>query len=203
MMFFQDTRSIGLVFWIVVALLLFDSGITFLCFFTDDMSSVPLYVSDPRLYCLLMAVGSLVTAAVYGLNAHRVMSKTLTRLKVISSYVTTVGICTLINGIVEGLALFMYTEDLPFGMMVTAATIVIGLIVIMTGLVLADGKKGLLKKIICAVLVISFVLMAADSLTEAANYSQYAVHIAHLLISVFMLMFITDREVRIEMGAVS
>ncbi len=64
-----------------------------------------------------------------------------------------------------------------------------------------NGKKGALKKLIWAVLVAAFVLMAVDSVLPADNYWQFAEHIAHLLIAFFMVMFISDREVMVEMGA--
>jgi MFS family permease len=203
MMFFQDTRSIGLVFWIVVALLLFNAIAVILGGFIEDIVVVPDYVTDKQMFCLVIGIGSLLSAIIYGMNAHKVMSKKLTRLEVLRNYVMTVGICTTIGGVFSGLALYLFTNEPASGILIAVITIIIGLIVVGIASVLANGKKGFLKKVIWAILVIAFVLMALNALIEADNYWEFAEDIAHLLLAVFMLAFITDSDVRKEMGAKS
>ncbi len=203
MMFFHDTRSIGLVFWIVVVLLIINSVIVLLGTFMDDMITVPDYVTDVQMYCLVIGVGNLISAAIYAVNAHRVMSRKNTKLEVLRNYVMTVGLCTLVGAFTEGIAEYMFTEEREIGLMITGIGIVLGIIIILIALVIANGKKSFGKKVIWAILVIAFVLLLIDALLPADNYWEYAENIAHLLISFFMLAFILDSEVKTEMGAKS
>jgi len=203
MMFFHDTRAIGLVFWIVVVLLIINSVIVLLGTFMDDMITVPDYVTDVQMYCLAIGVGNLISAAIYAVNAHRVMSRKNTKLEVLRNYVMTVGLCTLVGAFTEGIAEYMFTEEREIGLMIAGIGIVLGIIIILIALVIANGKKSFGKKVIWAILVIAFVLLLIDALLPADNYWEYAEDIAHLLISFFMLAFILDSEVRTEMGAKS
>ena len=203
MLFLQDTRSIGLIFWIVVALLLINAAAVIAGTVFEDAVDIPDYVTDRDMYCLLIGAGSLISAAIYGLNAHRVMSKKMTRLEVLHGYVLTVGLCTAAGGVFGGLAEYLYTSDPESGIVITAVTIVLGLIVILISMAIVNGKKGFMKKVIWAILVISFILMLIDALIPADNYWTYAEHIAHLLIAFFMLAFILDSGIRREMGALS
>lgn len=203
MMFFQDTRSIGLVFWIVVVLLLINAAIVFLGFFFEDLVNLPDYVVEEKLYCLLIGAGSLISAIIYARNAHKVMSVKMTRLQVLRSYVLTVGLCTVLGGVFGGLAVYLATSEPTSGIILTVATIVIGLFVILISIPIGNGKKGILKKAIWVILVIAFVLMALDALLPASTYWEFAENVAHLLIAVFMLAFILDGDVRKEMGVKS
>jgi len=202
-MFFQDTRSIGLVFWIVVGLQLFTGVTMLLAIFMDGLVILPDEVLDHDMYCITMGVGSLVTAAMYGYNAHKVMSRSMSRIKVLRDYVVTVGLCTLLGGIFNGGAMYLFTSEPLLGIMMTMGTIVTGIIVTIVGMIIDNGKRGILKKIIWAILVIAFALMFVFSLLEAGSYLEFADNVAHLLLSFFMLALITDSEVRKEMGAKS
>jgi hypothetical protein len=203
MKFFQDTRSIGLIFWIAVALQLFNSVAAIVGAFVDDLVILPEEVTDSRMFCLLLGIGNLLCAIIYAVNAHRVMSKKLTRMTVLRNYVRTVGMSNLVGGISEGLAVYLYTDDPTSGMPLTIITIVIAIIILLIAIVLSSEKKGILKKIVWVVLVIAFLLMAIDALMESDNYWTYAEKVAQLLIAVFMILLITDGDVMKEMGAKS
>ena len=203
MMFFEDTRSIGLIFWIVAAFLMINAAIVLLGAFTVDVVMIPDYVTDFRMYCLTVGIGSVVVAVLYAMKAHKTMSKKNTRMEILRSYIMTVGLCTLLGDTFTGVAEYLYTDHPVDGMITTGITIAIGIIVILIAFVITNGKKGFLKKVIWAILVISFVLMAIEALMPAENYWEYAENISHLIIAVFMLALITDSEVRTEMGAKS
>ena len=203
MMFFEDTRSIGLIFWIVAALLMINAAIVLLGAFTDDVVMIPDYVTDFRMYCLISGIGSVVVAILYAMKAHKTMSKKKTRMEIRRSYILTVGLCTLLGDSFMGVAEYLYTDHPVDGMITTGVTIAIGIIVILVAFVITNGKKGFLKKVIWAILVIAFVLRALEALLPAENYWEYTEHVAHLRIATFMLVLIADSDVRTEMGAKS
>ena len=128
------------------------------------------------------------------------MSKRLTKAEVLRGYVMTVGLCALLNGMFEGLATYLCVDDPMIEMMIAAAMVVIGLIVMLMSLTIASGRKGLLTKTVWFLLVISFVLMAVNALLPAETWWEFLDHVAHLLIAFFMIAFIMDGEIRREMG---
>ncbi len=203
MMFFQDTRSIGLIFWIVAILLMINAAIILLGAFTEDIVLIPDYVTDVQMYCLLAGFGSLIVSLLYAARAHKAMSKKNTRMEILHGYVLTVGLCSLLGNSIVGLAEYLYTDQPENGMILTGFSILMGIIVVLVAFVITNGKKGLFKKVIWAILVIAFVLMAIGALTPAENYWEYIEHIAHLLIAFFMLALIADGDIRTEMGVKS
>ena len=203
MMFFEDTRSIGLIFWIAAALLILNAAIVILGAFTDDIVIIPDYVTDEKMYCLVAGIGSAIIAFLYALKAHRTMSRKNTRIEILRSYIMTVGLGTLLGGFFTGLAEFLYTDHPAGGMIVTAISIIIGAIIILVAFSVTNGKKGFMKKFIWFILVIAFALMALNGIEPAEDYWEYAENISHLIIAVFMLALISDNDVRKEMGAKS
>lgn len=203
MMFFEDTRSIGLIFWIVAALLIVEAAIVLLGAFTDDIVLVPDYVTDAKMYCLVAGIGSAVVALLYAIKAHRTMSKKNTQLELLRSYVMVVGLGTLLGDSFMGVAEYLYTDHPEEGMIITGITIVLGIIIILMALAITNGKKGLLKKVIWVILAVSFTLMAIEALLPAENYWEYVEHVSDLIIAIFMLLLVADVEVRIAMGAKS
>ena len=200
MMFFQDTRSVGIVFWIVVFLLLIYAVILIIGALSEELVVTPEYVYDERRFGLAIGISSVVSAVIYGLNAHRMMCRKWSRIEVLRSYVLTVGLCTLIEGLGESVAVYFFTEEAEIALAMAVITAVLAFVIVLISMVIAKGKKGIVKMIIWAILVIAFVLMVLDSLTPAENYWEYASHIAHLLIGFFMLSLLLDRDVRTEMG---
>ncbi|MBE6523251.1 MAG: hypothetical protein E7Z65_00025 [Thermoplasmata archaeon] len=201
MMFFKDTRSIGVVFWAVVVLLAFNGATLLLGAFTDDIVDIPDYVNDTKTYCLLVGIGSLISALIYAIIAHKVMSKKMTGLQVLRNYVLTIGVSTIIAGAFAGAAAFLCTDLEGTAQHVTFISLIAGVLILLIGLVMGDGKKGFIKKVIWFILVISFIVMLVYAAFPAENYWQFAQHIANFLIAFFMLLFIVDEDVRIEMGA--
>ncbi len=203
MMFFEDTRSIGLIFWMVAALLIVEAAIVLLGAFTDDIVLLPDYVTDEKMYCLVAGIGSVVVALLYAIKAHRTMSKKNTQLELLRSYVMVVGLGTLLGDSFMGVAEYLYTDHPEEGMIITGITIVLGIIIILMALAITNGKKGILKKVIWVILAVSFTVMAIEALLPAENYWEYIEHVSDLIIAIFMLLLVADVEVRIAMGAKS
>lgn len=200
MMFFQDTRSIGVVFWIAAILYLVEAILVLQGSQVETLTGYPETITDKSGFCYVIGFGSLISAAIYLLNAHRVMSQKRTRLDVLRRYVLTIGLCTLVDGITAGLSVYLYTNDPDAGIYVTIITIVLSIFLVLISKSIVNGKKGTGKKIVWAILVIAFAMMLINSLLPANNYWQYAENIANVLIAFFMLTMILDSGVRTEMG---
>ena len=200
MMFFQDTRSIGVVFWIAAILYLVEAILVLTGAHVENLTNFPEIITDKQGFCFIIGFGSLLSAAIYLLNAHRIMSQKRARLDVLRRYVLTIGLCTLVDGIAAGLSVYLYTNDPDAGIYVTVITIVLSIFLILISNSITNGKKGAGKKVVWAILVIAFALMLINALQAADNYWQYAENIANVLIAFFMLSMIFDRDVRSEMG---
>ncbi len=203
MMFFQDTRSIGLIFWIVAALFVIDAAFVFLGAFYSEMVELPEYVTDAQGFCLVVGIGIAVTAVLYAMKAHHTMHKKNTRMELLQSYVRTVGLCSLLGDSFVGLAVYLFTNESLSGMWVTIATMILGVVLILVSSYIVNGRKGLLKKAIWVIIVVSFALMAIESLVPAENEWEFVDHVAHLVIAFFMLALLADRDIMTDMGVKS
>ncbi len=203
MMFFQDTRSIGVVFWIAAILNLVETIVVLSVLLFDNMTDFSEIITNREGFYFVIGIGALLSAAIYLLNAHRMMSRKMSRLEILRRYVLTVGLCALIDGISVGLSVYLYTSDPDAGIVMTVFTLILSVILILLSMYIANGKKGVGKKVVWAILVIVFGMMLITSLMPAENYWQYAENITNVLIAFFMLTFVLDREVRIDMGVQS
>ena len=180
--------------------MLFDAAVMFAGMASIDQVNIPDYVTDRSVYCLTIGVGSLLYAVIYAKNAHDVMSRKMTRVEVVRKYLMTVGLCTTAGGVLWALAEYLFTDQPENGLVIAVATIVAGAVILSISAVVANGKKGPAKKVAWGILLVAFAVMAVCALLPAENYWDYAKNISHLLIAFFMLAFITDFEVRKEMG---
>ena len=201
MMFYKDARSLGIVFWGVVIFLLFTAATLLSGAVTEDLIEIPDAVTDRQMYCLCMGAGTLIAALICAINAHFVMTKKLTRLQMLRNFIIAVGVAVLVEGVLNAFAAYMYTDIESFIQYTTIATIAVGALLLLIGLAIGNGKKGFIKKVIWFFLVVAFILMAIKGILPAENVWQFAEHIAYVLIAFFMLIFVIDEEVRIEMGA--
>ncbi len=202
MWFFGNTRALGIIFLLVALLLLFD-GIIMMTEAVDLTDIIPpdTPMSDSTAFATVAGAGIIFAALLYIVYAHRVMIGKLTgKINVLSQYVAVVGITTMVIIVSEGIGI--YAAGGSYEDMETIARLgfAFAIILLLVAYRIGSGKRGDVKRFRWAVLVIAFVLMALESLTEAADYGQYAEHIAHLLLAIFMILFLIDDEVRRDMG---
>ncbi len=99
--------------------------------FFDGFAKFPDSVTDRMLYGILLGGGAAVSTALYAANAHRIMSKPLTKVQVLKGYVMTVGLCTALCGALGGIATYLYTDDPRAGLMTTVITVVLGTVAVL------------------------------------------------------------------------
>ena len=181
-------------------MLLFNAAMVIASAFVDGLSEFPDYVTETKMYCILTGASSLVCALIYAIMAHRILTVKMSRLTILCNYVRAVGLTTTIGGVCGGLAVYLYTDQPTAALYISIASVVLGVLVILMSIYMTKGKKGLLSKIIWVIIIAALVLMAIDSILPAESWWVFAKHIANLLIAFFMLVFVTDEEVRKEMG---
>ncbi len=200
MSFFDNTKSLGIIFEFVGILMLVYAAMLFVSTFTDWLG-VPDLLPNQKESLLVIGVGEVIAAIVYILFADRVMRGVLSdKLHVLSSYMLIVACTTFI--IITSDAIGEYILGLDT---ISLITLVVGtlicLIIAAIALSVRNGKKGIRKKFIWAILVVVFAIMLIFNLLPADNMMDFIDHIAHTLIAVFMLLFLMEAEVKIGMGA--
>jgi len=200
-MFFDNIRSLGLVLWIVVALMLVNSAIVILAVFTEDIVVLPDFVTNKTLYCIFLALGNVISAILYAVNAHRVMmGKYKTKIAVLVAYMLTVGMCIFVDQLFNTAAIIYGCNELAEGIFDMIAGMILSIIILVCAAVIRSEKKSFLKKVVWGLLVLSFIVLLVGSLLPCDSYWELADSIAHLLLAIFMLMFLLDEEVRTTVG---
>ncbi len=204
MMFFENTRALGIVFWIVSAFLLLD-GILLLTdsfdvqYLSDLVDATEEF--DPHTFSLFTGIGSIVAAVISMVFSHKVMMGRIDgKLRVLAYYVAVAGLTTMAILISEGIGVYAGGGTYEDMENLSIYGIVYGLILILISLKVNRGKKGPLKMFLWCVLMVAFIAMAAGALSPSGDYSELARHTADLLISIFLIIFLLDDEVRRDMG---
>ncbi len=204
MMFFENTRALGIVFWIVSAFLLLD-GILLITdsfdvqYLSDMVDTTEEF--DPHTFALITGIGSIVAALVSMVFSHKVMMGRIDgKLRVLAYYVAVAGLTTTVILVSEGIGVYVGGGSYEDMEALSVYGIVYGLILILISLKVNSGKKGPLKMFLWCRLMVAFIGMAAGAPSPAEDYSELARHTADLLTSIFLIIFLLDDEVRRDMG---
>jgi hypothetical protein len=200
MILFDDSKSVGLIFEIVGALMAVNS-IALIVGGTNDMI-VPLIeeTENPDIFYMVYGGGSLIASLIYILYAHTVMKgKFDNKLDVLAGYVRVVGVTTMIIVIGESLGEYLCGIELALTLLVAVIGTILGITVILISFSMNNGKKTKGKRILWWILVMAFAIMVIYNFMPAESYLDLVYMIAHLLIGLFMLLFLFDPEVKMEM----
>lgn len=206
MSFFDDTQKLGLVLIIVGILSIISAIFMIAAGFVDDLINITidgedLDGNDKTLYCVIAGIGSLIGAIIYFLFGKQVRSGAISaKIDVLATYVRTVGVVMLIGGIFGAAA--AAAAGAPLGGVIVSAivTIIISLIIIWIASKINDGKQSTGDKIIWVLLVIAFIIMLILSILECITIIGIIDGICGVLISLFMLGFLFDSEVKAQMN---
>ena len=201
MLFFENEKVLGLVFWAVAAFFIFDSVLVMLIPFGFIDMEIPIEVADVVLFCVIVGSGRHISALLYAWNAHRVMiGKVSGSVQILSQYVIIVGVTTLIIEVMDAIGEIVCIGSLADGLITMAIGIVFCVVLMLVSYKIGKGKKGPLKKFLWAVLVIAFIIMAVYNVLPVESYEDLIYCTSHLIIAIFMLLFLLDTGVREEMG---
>jgi len=200
MWFFGNSKSLGFIFELVGLIMLITSVLYITEGYAEVGISLPPTVSDVSSYCLLIGFGGLVASIIYIVNAHRIMIGTVSKkVDVLSKYIVTVGITTFFASGAEYLASYLYDRE-PYDIWFIITLIVVCIIVVVVGRKIGNGKPSRFKNALRYILMIAFIIMLIDSLLPSDNYLNFCIDITHMIISIFMLLFLLDAEVKAELG---
>ena len=206
MSFFDNTKTLGLVLMIVGILSLISAIILIVAGFVDDLIDVEvggetLIDNDKMLYCVISGVGAIICALIYFAFGQKVRSGAISaKIDVLATYVRTVGIVFLIGGIFGAIAAVAAGVDLGTAIVSAIISIIVALIILFIAGKINDGKQSTGDKIIWIILVIAFILMLIGSIMEVLIIVTILEGICGILISLFMLAFLFDNDVKKEMN---
>lgn len=205
MSFFDDTKTLGLVL-IIVGILSIISAIFLIANGFVDLVDITvgdkdLHDNDKMLYCVIAGIGSLIGAFIYFAFGKKVRSGEISaKIDILATYVRTVGIVFLIGGIFGAIASAAAGAGIGAAIVSAVVTIIVALIILFIASKINDGKQSTGDKIIWFLLVIAFILMLIFSILECIIIVTIIDGICGVLISLFMLGFLFDNEVKSQMG---
>ncbi len=207
MSFFDNTKNLGTVFLIVGLLYILDAIVLIAAGFID--LPVGEQISEDAnltLYCVIAGIGSLIGAILYVKYALKVSSGEISaKIDILASYVKIIGLVFMIVGIFQAIALAVSGAGIMAGLTGFLFSIIIGFIIMIIGGKINDGKQTVGDRIIWIILLIAFVLMfIIDLLGIVGSVTTLSLNglissVAGVLISVFMIRFLIDPEVRSQM----
>ena len=205
MSFFDDTKILGLVLIVVGILKLLGAIITIAAGFVDLGVTVE-GISNLMIYCVVAGLGELIAGFLYLGVAFKVRSGAISsKIDVLASYVKIVGLTFIVSGIFTAIAAGVASDDIVVGIIGAAIAsviiVIIGLIILLVGAKINDGKQTFGDKIIWIILLLAFIIMLFVNLLGLfGGLTGIIPAIAGILISLFMLGFLFDSEVKNGMG---
>ena len=205
MSFFDDTQKLGLVLIIVGILSIISAIFMIVCGFVDDLITITigdeeLDGNDKTIYCVICGIGNLIGGIIYFIFAKKVRSGAISaKIDVLATYVRTVGVVYLITHIFSAAATAAIGE-VAAGIIAAIVGIIIALIIIFIAGKINDGQQGTGHKIIWVLLVIAFIIMLIVSILACITIVGIIEGICGVLISLFMLGFLFDGEVKSQLG---
>lgn len=204
MSFFDNTKTLGLVLLIVGILYVLGAILVIAAGFVDLSSIVhpPEGVDPSATFFIIAGIGALLAAIVYMKNAMAVRSGAISaKIDVLACYVQTVGLAFLISGVFDAIAAGVAVggaEGIIGAIIGAIFIIIIALIIMFIGRKINDGKQTTGDKIIWVILLLAFLIMLV--LNILGILADPIGGIAGILISLFMLGFLFDSDVKRQMG---
>ncbi|MDO5861323.1 MAG: hypothetical protein Q4Q58_00725 [Thermoplasmata archaeon] len=152
---------------------------------------------------IIMGVGSLIAAILYLLFGNKVRTNAISgKLNVLGNYVRIVGVVSVVSGLFVVIAGFFFndTGDLTGSAIIGTGvfSIILGLIIMWASGKILDGKETTFDKILWIILVVVFILMLIGEIMSLLTDPIDA--ICGIIISVFMLAYLFDPEVKKAMN---
>jgi len=195
MWFFDNTRALGIIFWVVALLQLVAGALLAVTPFFDD-------TLEYKEFYYITGAGLVAASLIYIWNADKVMRNVYPkRITILAKYIAVVGVNSMIIWGTTALAIYVCGEETDLWMTVAFIGIALGLVLLLVSFKIEKGRKGIVKKTIWVITVLVFLLMGIYSLTPLeVSDLEIISKIAHLLIAIFMLVLLSTAEVRSEMG---
>ncbi len=214
MSFFENRRILGFVLWLVGILIVADGIACIVAGITGDSNSfIPDDLNNRGMYAAISGIGAIISGLIYlifsaGISRGMVSIK----IDILAGLTRIVGLSTIIGGLFDGAALLVGGSDAVGAIVGTVISVLIGAIVIWVAGRINDGRRDVGDIIIWIVMLVLMVILVAalflGLIGAAAAFDLGMVIIiveivARLIIYLFVIAFLFDREVRSQMGMAS
>ncbi len=210
--FFENRKALGIAL-LIVAIITIASGISsIISGITEEYGSLIPEGVDQNLsmYCVIGGIGSIIGGFIYlifsaGLRRGMVSIK----IDILAGLVRILGLVTIVSGIFDAAAYIVGTGEFGTGIIDAIVSIIIGALIIWIAGRINDDKQDVGDVVIWVVMLVLVILLiivsflALIGLTFEFDFGLVVVILgllSELIIDLFVLAFLLDREVRNEMG---
>ncbi len=193
MSFFNDTNKVGLAF-IIVAILQMIGGLATIILgaISDDYELVP---------SVITGIGSIICALLMFIYGKKVKDGVISqKIDILAEFVKVIGVVTIVGGIFGAIAEAAGDAGIGSAIISAIISIIFGLIILFIASKINDGKQTTGDKIIWIILLIAFIICLIMAIVEIISIAGIITGICHLIIYIFMILLLTDKEVKAEMG---
>jgi len=198
-MAFFSAKNAGLAF-MIAAIISIISAIIVVAGYMDNVA-----------YGVVLAIGAIIGALLYFMYGNKVRTGAISeKIEILAQFVKIVGVVTIIDGIFTGIAPLLNNAGADFVALIGG--IILGLIIIFISTKINDGKQTTGDKLIWIILLIAFVICLILAILAIVGGCALLVvsilggigviigGICDLIIYSFMILMLTDSEVKSEMG---
>ncbi len=210
--FFENRKALGIALWIIAILTIAGGIASIISGITEDYGSLIPEDVDQNLnmYCIIGGIGEIIGGIIYlifsaGLRRGMVSIK----IDILAGLVRILGLVTIISGVFDAAAYIVGTGEFGAGIVDAIVSILVGALIIWIAGRINDDKQDVGDVVIWVVMLILVVLLIVISflaligLSFEFDFGLVVVILnllANLVVDLFVLAFLLDREVRSEMG---
>jgi hypothetical protein len=158
-------------------------------------------------FSTVLGIGAIICGAIMYVYGYKVHNGSISaKIDILAAFVRIAGITTIIAGVFTVIANVIIGADVATEAITAIVTIVIGLIIIFISTKINDGKQTTGDKIIWVLLMIIFiidVILSVFTIVAGLNPISLTVivtGICDLLVYIFMVILLCDKDVKSEMG---
>lgn len=210
--FFENRKALGISLWII-AIITIASGIAcIISGITEDWGSyIPEGVDQNlNMYCIISGIGGVIGGFIYLVFATGIRRGMVSiKIDILAGLVRILGLVTIISGIFDAVAFIVGGGEFGAGIVDAIVSILIGALIIWIAGRINDDKTDIGDVVIWVIMLVLVILMiivsflALIGLTLELDFGLVIVIlelVANLIVDLFALAFLLDREVRDQMG---
>jgi hypothetical protein len=190
-------KNAGIAFMIVGAITLLGGILTIIL----PIADVEGYSDRDIAYFIILAIGEIIAGLLYFIYGRRANAGRITKqIDVLTQFVKVVGLTAIISGVFSTAASIYPDIDLGTFFAGAISSIIIGVILLVISILIKDGRKSILDKLLWTALLIAFLSLFLISLLEILAVDNVVAGAVGVLTYVFMVILLFEPEVELSMG---
>jgi len=190
-------KNAGIAFMIVGAITLLGGILTIIL----PIADVEGYSDRDIAYFIILAIGEIIAGLLYFIYGRRANAGRITKqIDVLTQFVKVVGLAAIISGVFSTAASIYPDIDLGTFFAGAISSIIIGVILLVISILIKDGRKSILDKLLWTALLIAFLSLFLISLLEILAVDNVVAGAVGVLTYVFMVILLFEPEVELSMG---